>query len=147
LPGPLPALGASVVVLDLPAIVESMSPTITAAEDIRMVAGDFTAALTTGSFDLVFLSSVTHIYGEAENRELFQRVAAVLGPGGRIAIADFVRGKSPFAALFAVNMLVNTETGGTWTREEYAAWLGGAGFGDVEVADVAGRQIITAARA
>lgn len=140
------ALGATVVVLDVPAVVNMMSPAIAPGENIRMVAGDFTKTLPSGPFDLVFLSSVTHIYGAAENRELFGRVAAVLEPGGRIAIADLVRGMTPFAAVFAVNMLVNTEAGGTWTREEYTEWLTGAGLGNVEVADVAGRQVLTANR-
>jgi len=140
------AEGANVVVQDLPAIVRAMAPTIAPGENIRMEAGDFTETLVPGPYDLVFLSSVTHIYGETENRALFTRAAAVLAPGGRIAIVDFVRGMSPFATLFAVNMLVNTDTGGTWTKEEYTAWLAGAGFGKVAVADVAGRQIITAER-
>ena len=141
------ALGAAVVVLDLPGIVAVMSPALAPEENIRMKAGDFTEGLPPGPFDLVFLSSVTHIYGEAENRLLFRRAAGVLAPGGRIAVADFVRGANPYAALFAVNMLVNTGTGGTWTREEYAAWLAGAGFVDTAMADVNGRQLITAVRA
>ncbi len=140
------AHGAHVVVLDMQAIVQAMAPTIAAGENIRMQAGNFTEYLPPGPFDVVFLSSVTHIHGEMENRKLFQQVAGVLAPGGRIAIVDFVRGASNFAALFAVKMLVVNQNGGTWTREEYAGWLDEAGFRDVEVADVAGRQVITAQR-
>ncbi len=140
------ALGASVMVLDLPWIVELINPKLDPAEKIRFVVGDFTEGLPPGLFDLVFLSSVTHIYGEAENQRLFRQAAGILVPGGRIAISDFVRGEDPYAALFAVNMLVNTETGGTWTREEYTAWLGAAGFTQVQLANVASRQVITAVR-
>ena len=53
-------------------------------------------------------------------------------PGGRIAIRDVVmepdRTKPLDGALFAINMLVNTNTGGTFTFEEYAEDLRAAGF-------------------
>jgi len=41
-------------------------------------------------------------------------------------------------------MLVNTSNGGTWTLDQYTDWLAGAGFHDVKLNEVAGRQIITA---
>jgi hypothetical protein len=42
----------------------------------------------------------------------------------------------PFALIFALNMLLNTEKGGTYTLEEYTRWLNGAGFTRVETADI-----------
>jgi len=45
-------------------------------------------------------------------------------------------------ALFAVNMLVNTHSGGTWTFEQYQTWLADAGFSTVSRAEVGGRQVI-----
>jgi len=136
--------GAQVTVLDTPEVVAMMQPTIGEGESIAMIAGDFTAALPPGPYHLAYLGNICHIYGEKENRELFQRVAAELVPGGRIAIVDFVRGEHPFAALFAVNMLINTERGGTWTLAEYTSWLTGAGFLKTALHNVAGRQVITA---
>ena len=56
-----------------------------------------------------------------------------MSPGGLIAIRDFIRGLSKGAALFAVNMLINTEPGSTYTEEEYRGWLGAAGFQKAEV--------------
>jgi hypothetical protein len=38
--------------------------------------------------------------------------------------------------LFAVNMLVNTEAGATFTFAEMSAWLRGAGFTDPRLLDV-----------
>jgi len=136
--------GAQVTVLDAPEVVEMMQPTIREGESIAMIAGDFTVALPPGPYHLAYLGNICHIYGEKENRALFQRVAAELVPGGRIAIVDFVRGEHPFAALFAVNMLINTERGGTWTLAEYTCWLTGAGFLKIELHNVTGRQVITA---
>ncbi len=107
---------------------------------IELVGGDFNEQLPGGPFSIAFLGNVTHIYGADKMRVLFQRVAAELAPGGLIAILDFVRGRSASAALFGINMLVNTETGGTWTESEYRGWLIEAGFSDYEVRDLAARD-------
>ncbi|MCL6560371.1 MAG: methyltransferase domain-containing protein [Firmicutes bacterium] len=139
------ALGAAhVTVLDLPEVVEYMAPSLVGTEGIEMVAGDFNVGLPPGPFDLAFLGNICHIFGEPENRELFKKVAAVLSPGGRIAIVDFIRGTSPMAAVFGVNMLVNTKNGGTWTLDQYSDWLGDAGFKDIMLHEVGGRQLLVA---
>jgi len=70
----------------------------------------------------------------------------VLVSGGRISIVDMVRGTNPFAAVFAVNMLINTHNGGTWTLNQYTEWLVNAGFQNIELDTVADRQIITATK-
>jgi SAM-dependent methyltransferase len=138
------SLGAGVTILDIPEVVEYMSSFITAQENIVMVPGDFNQGLPPGPFSLVFLGNICHIYGEHENRELFKKAEHVLKPGGKIAIVDFVRGTNPTAAVFGVNMLVNTINGGTWTYDEYCEWLGDAGFYDVNLRSVGGRQILLA---
>ena len=138
------SLGASVTVLDLPEVVEHMSPELKEKENIKMVPGDFNIGLPEGPFNLAFLGNICHIFGEPENRELFKKVQKALQPGGTIAIVDFIRGTSQMAALFGVNMLVNTTNGGTWTLEEYTEWLGDAGFYDVNLQSSGGRQLITA---
>jgi hypothetical protein len=93
-----------------------------------------------GPFDAAYLGSVSHIYGPEENLALIERVAGSLSPGGLIAITDFFRGLSRGAALFAVNMLINTESGNTYTEEEYRGWLGAAGFEVVEVLPIPDRD-------
>ena len=140
------ALGAAVTVLDLPEVTAMAQSSLAPDENIHLAAGDFTVGLPEGPFHLAFLGSICHIYGEKENRRLFKKASAVLVPGGRIAVVDFVRGRHPFAAVFAVNMLVNTETGGTWTWEEYVTWLTDAGFKDMRLNEVGDRQIVTATR-
>ncbi len=138
------SLGARVTILDLPEVVDYMSTFLTGTEGIVMVPGDFNLALPPGPFDLVYLGNVCHIFGEHENRELFKKAAAVLSPDGRIAVVDFIRGTSSMAAVFGVNMLVNTENGGTWTLEQYSTWLGDAGFCNVTFQEVGGRQLLLA---
>ena len=55
-----------------------------------------------------------------------------VAPGGTIAIAEFVpdddRAGPPAPLIFAVNMLVNTELGDTFTFREISGWLAEAGF-------------------
>lgn len=142
---PFAFAGADVTVQDIPEVCALMEPMLLPGEKINFVSGDFTKEVFSGHFDLVFLGNISHIYGEEENLLLFQRVHAALRKGGRIAILDFVRGISPMAELFAVNMLANTKTGGTWTMKQYTTWLNTAGFCQVEMHDIDGRQIITAA--
>ena len=74
-------------------------------------------------FDIVFMGNITHIYSEDVNRSLLMRVSRLLNKGGMVAIEDFVRARSPYADMFAVNMLANTQGGGTWTEKQYRKWL------------------------
>ena len=124
--------GAQVTVFDLPEVIELMREHLDAA-GISAVGGDFNEGLPEGPFDAVYLGSVSHIYGPQENLTLIKRVAQSLSPGGLIAIRDFIRGVSKGAAMFAVNMLVNTESGNTYSEEQYREWLSAAGFEGIEV--------------
>jgi SAM-dependent methyltransferase/biotin operon repressor len=131
--------GARVTVFDLPEVVELMKERLSAA-GVSTVGGDFNEGLPEGPFDAAYLGSVSHIYGPEENLALIKRVAGSLAPGGLIAIRDFVKGLSRGAALFAVNMLVNTESGNTYTEENYREWLGAAGFQEAEVLPIPDRD-------
>ena len=131
--------GAQVTVFDLPEVVDLMKEHLDAA-GISAVGGDFNEGLPEGPFDAAYLGSVSHIYGPKENLTLIKRVAGSLCPGGLIAIRDFVRGLSKGAALFGVNMLVNTEFGNTYSEVEYRGWLSTAGFEGIEVLPIPERD-------
>ena len=68
---------------------------------------------------------------------MFAKVFAALEPGGQILIRDvFVdasRTRPASGALFAVNMLVNTPGGGTFTFGEMRDDLTSVGFSKVKV--------------
>lgn len=91
-------------------------------------------------YDVALLGNIVHSEGEASSRDLFARLHRALKPGGRVAVIDLVANEErtgpPFAVIFALNMLVNTEAGSTYTLSEYRRWLQGAGFRRVETADV-----------
>ncbi len=136
--------GGIVTVLDLPEVVDMMEEHLDPALPIEMVKGDFRKALPKGPFDLIYLGNVCHLYDEKINRNLFARASRVTNKGGRLAIKDMVRGTGPQAALFAVNMLLNTKDGGTWTYEQYKTWLQSAGFAVSAFTDVGGGHLIMA---
>lgn len=104
------------------------------AERIRLVAGDFYRDDLPGGADFAWVSAIVHQHSRGHNRNLFAKVHTALEPGGRIAVRDVVMEPSrtePFyGAMFAVNMVVNTETGGTFTFDELAEDLEAAGFAE-----------------
>lgn len=145
--------GLRVVLYDMPEIIDYVSR-VFGLEDVTNLTlkkgdfteNEFTGDFKAGSFDIVFMGNISHIYSEEENITLIDRVSRILKKGGLIAIEDFVRGRSPDAEMFAVNMLANTIAGNTYTEEQYLKWLKNAGFSHVEVLDFAGseKQLITA---
>jgi SAM-dependent methyltransferase len=86
--------------------------------------------------DLAWISAIIHQFSREENVRLFRRAREALVPGGRVVIRDVVmdasRTRPTAGALFAVNMLVGTEGGGTYTLEEIREDLVRAGFAGVE---------------
>jgi len=101
--------------------------------------------------DLAWVSAIVHQNSREQNRQLFARTFASLTSGGLILIRDILMGDSrtsPVAgALFAVNMLVATDQGGTFTFEELRQDLASVGFVEAEVLRRdQGMHSITAAR-
>lgn len=142
--------GLEATLMDLPATVDYVAEAYELADvdGLDLARGDFTTdPLPDGPFDIVHLSNILHIYSPERNREILRKAAAVTAPGGVAAILDFVRGRSPIAARFALVMLLNTEGGNTYTEDEYREWLGEAGFGEVRVDDIdPERQLVTGVR-
>ncbi|MGO9239558.1 MAG: methyltransferase [Bryobacteraceae bacterium] len=126
-------------VFDLPAVVQLTQEYVRAAglaERIGTRSGDMRTDELGAGYDLALLSAICHMFSPEENQELFGRCYRALAPGGRLLMRDFILdpdGTRPrHAALFALNMLVNTPHGSTYTEAEYTEWLKGAGFSRVE---------------
>ncbi len=109
---------------------------------VRVRAGDFLCEDLGAGYDLILLFSITHLLGENENQDLLARCHQALAPGGRVAIHDHIMEASktrPRAgAIFALNMLLATQGGGTYSGEEYREWLRAAGFSAVQRRDLPG---------
>ncbi len=104
---------------------------------IRLVAGDFYADELPAGADLAWVSAIVHQNSREQNREMFGKVFKALVPGGNILIRDIVMDESRTSprsgAFFAVNMLVATPGGGTFTFNELVEDLGSTGFVDVRM--------------
>ncbi len=103
--------------------------------------GDLTRTkLGSEQYDLVLLGHILHIQGERASRLLFRRLHAALRAGGRIVIAEMIpndrRTGPPFPLFFALNMLLNTAVGDTYTMAEFRTWLQEAGFVRVKSVDI-----------
>lgn len=95
-------------------------------------------------FDIALLGNIVHSEGEQSSRDLLRRLHRAMKPGGRVVIIDMVpndeRSGPPFALNFALNMLLHTEEGDTYTLAEYTDWLRGAGYARVETVDIENRE-------
>ena len=136
-------------ILDLGAVVPLAEDYIREAglqDRVRVRPGDMRTAEFGEGFDLVLLSAVCHMFSEDENRALIQRCAEALVPRGHLVIREFIlqedRTGPPHAALFALNMLVGTEHGNTYTEGEYRTWMTEAGLGAITRPDPEGDVLV-----
>ncbi len=102
------------------------------ADRLQGIPGDLLEVDYGSGYHLATLGHILHSEGRERSRKLLRKVFAALAPGGTIAIAEFIpnddRTGPPNALIFAVNMLVNTEAGDTFTVAEMSEWLREAGF-------------------
>lgn len=86
-------------------------------------------------YDVAILGHILHSEGEKHSKQLLRKIRRALKPNGQLVIGEFLvddnRQENELSLLFAVNMLVNTEEGDTFSFKEIGAWLREAGFGDV----------------
>ena len=112
------------------------------AERFSFVAGDLATADFGRGHHIATLGHILHSEGEKRGRALLKKTFKALAPGGTIAIAEFLvddaRTGPPVSLIFAVNMLVNTDEGDTWSFGEIAGWLREAGFRDPRTIDAPG---------
>ncbi len=125
-------------VLDLPEVVVLAGEYINKAGlsgRVQTIPGDMLTAPLQREYDLVLISAICHMFGPEQNRALLERVHGALMPGGRVVIQDFIlepaKTAPRFAALFALNMLVGTHRGASYSEPEYGGWLRDAGFTDI----------------
>jgi len=134
--------GIAATVFDLPHVTPLTRRYVEEAglsDRIDVAEGDAVADELPRGYDLVFMSQLLHSNSAAENEALIANGAASLNAGGRLVIQDFVvddgRTGPPQAIIFAINMLVNTAAGDTYTEAEVRGWMEAAGLGGVERVD------------
>jgi len=130
--------GIHAVVFDLPNVVPITKNYVELAgygAQVSTVVGDYRTDELPGDFDLVFLSAIVHANSLEENRRLVRRCAAATQPGGQVVVLDQIMNEDRTAplpdAMFALNMLVGTGGGDTYTESEVRAWMHEAGLRDI----------------
>jgi ubiquinone/menaquinone biosynthesis C-methylase UbiE len=107
------------------------------ADRVTFVSGNFYTDPLPSGHDLALLSAIIHQNSPAQNLALYKKVWAALVPQGRLVIRDYVMNSDKTApqsgALFAINMLVGTPGGGTYTYEEIRSGLAEAGFENIRL--------------
>lgn len=131
---------ARATLFDLPPVIPMAKQRITEAglnSRVEFVEGDYYEDDLPKEVDLVWFGAVCHQNSREQNRVLFAKAYSSLDKGGSVIIRDIVMDASHTrpqgGALFAVNMLVATEAGGTYTFDEYREDLREAGFDEVDL--------------
>jgi len=104
---------------------------------VELAAGDFYSDDLPAGCDLALLSAIIHQNNLQQNLELYRKAYLALDPGGMLLIRDHIMDEQrtwpPEGALFAINMLVRTHGGDTYSYNEVEQDLREAGFIDIRL--------------
>lgn len=104
---------------------------------VALVAGDFYKDRLPEGCDLALLSAIIHQNSPSQNADLFKKVHRALAPGGSLLVRDHImeetRTAPSMGTLFALNMLVATQGGDTYTFQELKNALEKTGFTEVKL--------------
>lgn len=105
------------------------------SDRVEFVGGDFYKDELPQGCDLALLSAIIHQNSPEKNLDLYRKTFWALNPGGAVLIRDYImyesRTNPPEGALFALNMLISTPGGDTYTFPEVKETLEKAGFTEV----------------
>lgn len=128
-----------VTLLDLPPVIPIAKRIVEEnglADRVELREGDCLVDDYGDDYDLVFVSAIIHANTPQEIELIFRKVFESLAPGGTLVVQDFFmdadKASPAFGAVFAINMLVATEGGATYSRDETSRWLSEAGFEAIE---------------
>jgi len=107
-----------------------------------LIEGDLLEASFGNGYEIATLGHILHSEGEERSRQLLKKTFRALKSAGTIAIAEWLvndnRTKPLPSLMFAVQMLVNTEKGDTFSFDEIKKWLEDAGFRKVRKLEAPG---------
>ena len=129
-------------ILDIPDVVEiakKYAEKDGVLNKMSFIKGDYLNDDYGKDYDLIFASAIIHINSFEENKNLVQKSYDALNRGGQLVILDHImnedRTEPAVGTMFALNMLVNTRAGGTYTESEIRSWMIDAGFKNIERKD------------
>lgn len=122
-------------IFDLPPVIEIAKERLKDSpykDKIGFCVGDFYKDELPSGYDFLWLSAIIHQNSREQNVDLYKKCFSALVTGGVLWIRDYVMSEDRISpktgALFAINMLVGTQGGGTYTFEEIKEDLNRAGF-------------------
>ena len=112
------------------------------SDRFNYIEGDILEANFGSGYDIATLGHILHSEGEERSRQLLKKTFSALKSGGIIAVAEWLvndkRTEPTHSLMFAVQMLVNTDTGETFSFNEIKSWLEDAGFRKVRKLEAPG---------
>ncbi len=103
---------------------------------IGFEAGNYLEDEVVGSYDVVWLSHILHAEGPEDCRVILRKAVSVLESDGMIIVHDFILNDTldgpPFPALFALNMLLGTPDGRTYSETQIVNMLADVGAVDIK---------------
>lgn len=130
------------VIFDLPDVIQLTKKYIDDFKyknQISFIEGNYLTDNFGSNYDMIFLSAIVHINSYDENKFLIKKCVDSLNPDGQVVIKDWImnedRTKPAAGAIFALNMLVRTKNGDTYTEDEMKDWLQSAGISKIDRKD------------
>ncbi len=143
--------------LDLPAVLPETRRAVMEAgceSQYDYLEGDlFSVALEHNACDLAIAGNICHLFDEAANLRLLGRLFEALRPGGKLVIVDALPGDHMdgprTVALYALGLMLRTQTGRIYPFSTYTRWLEATGYeatGRIDLSAAPLLSLITARR-
>ncbi len=101
------------------------------SDQVDFVDGDYLKESIPGAYDVAWISHILHAEGPDDCQVILNKVVACLKPGGMMMIHDFIlensMDKPIFPALFALNMVLGTQNGQSYSEKQIMDMLFKAG--------------------
>jgi ubiquinone/menaquinone biosynthesis C-methylase UbiE len=112
------------------------------ADRFKFIEGDLLEAGFGENHDVAILGHILHSEGEKRSRQLLKKTFDALKSGGTIAIGEWLvndeRTEPLPSLMFAVQMIVNSTEGDTFSFNEIKSWLEDAGFKNARTVEAPG---------
>lgn len=136
--------GLTSTVLDRPGVLEVTREIVDShgfADRVSLLPGDYLETPFGSGFDVALLSGMMHRETADGVRLLLRKAFDALEPGGMVIVSDVffdddAKNSPPFAASFALNMMLTSNHGSAHAKTEMQRWMEGAGFTGIEVRDM-----------
>ena len=131
--------GVEATLFDLPETIKIAKNVVSRSRanpgNFRFMDGDFLRDDIGRGYDLILISQIVHMFSGNVNMMLLKKCRKALNEKGRVVVHDFLineaRTMPPWSSLFAINMLVSTEGGRTYSPADIKGWFLKAGFRSV----------------